>query len=97
MSQLVDIHSLLVQDCSDTGEGTEYILPERLTRAIGKSVQKAFDECYKDETFAEKVFNKSHNLIVGVIYRPPDTDIRKFNDLLLVVRERHVCKRYFRR
>ena len=47
------------------------------------------DLCFQEDNFEsifieidKKVFNKTRNLIVGVIYRPPDTDIRKFNDFL---------------
>ena len=28
-------------------------------------------------------FNKRQNIIIGVIYRPPDTDIKQFNDCVL--------------
>ena len=47
------------------------------------------DLCFQEDNFEsvfveidKKVFNKSRNLIVGVVYRPPDTDIRKFNEVL---------------
>ena len=42
-----------------------------------KTLETLFIEINKDK------FNKKQNIIVGVIYRPPDTDIREFNDYVI--------------
>ena len=55
--------------------GIEYILREDLT-IQNNSMEALFIEIPK-----EKIGNKC-NMIVGVVYRPPDTDMNSFNELL---------------
>ena len=42
-----------------------------------KTLDTLFIEINKDQ------FNKKQNIIIGVIYRPPDTDMKEFNDYVI--------------
>ena len=56
-------------------DNIEYILREDLCH-MNKNLESIFIEIDKSN------INKDNNCIVGVIYRPPDTDLKVFNDLL---------------
>ena len=62
--------SLYIKDC------IEYTLRGELCFQNG-TVETLFVEMNKEQ------FNERQNIIIGVIYRPQDTDIKQFNDYIL--------------
>ena len=57
-----------------------------------KTLEALFIEMNKDQ------FKKKQNIVVGVIYRPPDTDIKEFNDYIVqcltqikAEKKMHIC------
>ena len=62
--------SLYIKDC------IEYTLRDELCFQNG-TLETLFIEINKEQ------FNKQQNIIIGVVYRPSDTDIKEFNDYIL--------------
>ena len=62
--------SLYIKDC------IEYTLRDELCFQ-NETLETLFIEINKEQ------FNKQQDIIIGVIYRPPDTDINEFNDCIM--------------